>query len=159
MEKDISKKIQIGVIGANFCSSEVAMLAERVGQEIARRGGVLVCGGLDGVMKYAAKGAKQEKGLTVGILPGFSPDEANKFIDIPIVTGLSHARNIIVVRSSNAIVALPGEYGTLSEIAFALKLGIPVVGLNTWEIRGVIPALTPEDAVERAFEEAMRQIR
>ncbi|MFQ5788382.1 MAG: TIGR00725 family protein, partial [Thermodesulfobacteriota bacterium] len=106
--------------------------AEEVGKEIAKRKGVVVCGGEGGVMEATCKGAKSENGLTIGIIPGYRKSEANQYVDIPIVTGMSHARNIIVVRSSDAIIALGGSYGTLSEIAFALKLGIPIIGIKTW---------------------------
>ncbi|MBW1839257.1 MAG: TIGR00725 family protein, partial [Deltaproteobacteria bacterium] len=106
--------IQIGVIGAGQCSSEIEKLAEEVGKEIARNKAVLVCGGLGGVMEASARGAKQEGGNTIGILPGVSFEDANPFIDIPIVTGLSHARNVLVVRSSHALIAIEGGYGTLS---------------------------------------------
>ena len=105
--------IQIGIIGASECSLETERLAEEVGREIARNKAILVCGGLGGVMEASARGAKQEGGITVGILPGFSFEDANPFIDIPIVTGLSHARNVLVVRSSHALIAIEGGYGTL----------------------------------------------
>ena len=143
---------RIGVIGDGFCSDEVMCLAEEVGREIAKRKGILVCGGLTGVMEAAARGAKKEGGTTVGILPGERADDANAFIDIPIVTGMREARNIIVARSSEAVIAVCGKYGTLSEIAFALKFKIPVVGLNTWEISAdIVAADNPVDAVEKAF--------
>jgi len=128
------KKILIGVIGAGKCSKKVFNLAEEVGSEIAKAGATLVCGGLGGVMEGAAKGAKEAKGITVGILPGDSKEEANPYIDIPIVTGIGESRNLVVVRTSDAIIALPGKYGTLSELSFALKLEKPVVGISTWDI-------------------------
>lgn len=143
---------RVGVIGNGACPDEVKKLAAEVGREIARRGGILICGGLGGVMEGAARGAKEKGGLTVGILPGESPFQANSFIDIPIVTGLGYARNIVVVRSSEVLIAVHGQYGTLSEIAFALQLKIPVVGLNTWEVSAeIVPAANPVDAVEKAF--------
>jgi conserved hypothetical protein, DprA/Smf-related, family 1 len=127
-------------------------LAEEVGREIAKRKGVLICGGLTGVMEGAARGAKKEGGLTIGIIPSESADDANPFIDIPIVTGLRDARNIIVVRSSEAIIAIHGKYGTLSEIAFAFKFKVPVIGLHTWDItQDIIIASNAVDAVEKAF--------
>ena len=145
--------IQIGVIGAGQCSKEIEQLAEEVGKEIARNKATLVCGGLGGVMEASAKGAKQEGGNTVGILPGVSFEDANPFIDIPIVTGLSHARNVLVVRSSHALIAIEGGYGTLSEIAIALKIGKPVVGLRTWEIsEEIITVETPQEAVKKAID-------
>ncbi|MCK5513925.1 MAG: TIGR00725 family protein [Deltaproteobacteria bacterium] len=144
--------IQIGVIGAGQCSLEIERLAEEVGREIAKKKALLICGGLGGVMEASARGAKQEGGVTIGILPGFSFEDANPFIDIPIVTGLSHARNVLVVRSSQAIIAVEGGYGTLSEIGIALKLRKPVVGLRTWDIsKKIVTVETPEDAVKKAI--------
>ena len=144
--------IQIGVIGASQCSLEIERLAEEVGREIAKKKALLICGGLGGVMEASARGAKQEGGVTIGILPGFSFEDANPFIDIPIVTGLSHARNVLVVRSSQAIIAVEGGYGTLSEIGIALKLRKPVVGLRTWDIsKKIVTVETPEDAVKKAI--------
>lgn len=143
---------RIGVIGDAVCSEKVMDLAEEVGREIAKRKGVLICGGLTGVMEGAARGAKKEGGLTIGIIPSEQADDANPFIDIPIVTGLRDARNVIVVRSSEAIIAIHGKYGTLSEIAFALKFKVPVIGLHTWDIsQDIIIASNAVDAVEKAF--------
>ena len=143
---------RIGVIGDAVCSEKVMDLAEEVGKEIAKRKGILICGGLTGVMEGAARGAKKEGGLTIGIIPSESAADANPFIDIPIVTGLRDARNIIVVRSSEVIIAIHGRYGTLSEIAFALKFKIPVIGLHTWEVsQEIIIASNVVDAVEKAF--------
>lgn len=144
--------LQIGVIGAGRCSLNIEQLAEEVGREIAKEKAILICGGLGGVMEAAARGAKKEGGVTVGILPGFSFEDANPFIDIPIVTGLSHARNVLVVRSSQAIIAIEGGYGTLSEIGIALKLKIPMVGLRTWDIcKQIVTVETPRDAVKKAI--------
>ena len=144
--------IQIGVIGAGQCSLEIERLAEEVGREIAKKKALLICGGLGGVMEASARGAKKEGGVTIGILPGFSFEDANPFIDIPIVTGLSHARNVLVVRSSQAIIAVEGGYGTLSEIGIALKLRKPVVGLRTWDVsKKIVTVETPEDAVKQAI--------
>jgi uncharacterized protein (TIGR00725 family) len=144
--------LQIGVIGAGQCSHETALVAEAVGKEIARKGAILVCGGLGGVMEASARGAQRAGGMTIGILPGISSEDANPFITIPIVTGLSHARNVLVVRSSQALIALEGGYGTLSEVAIALTLGKPVIGLDTWDVSGEIIAVeTPEDAVKKAL--------
>ena len=148
----------IAVVGASRCSKKIAQVAEDVGRELARRGVALVCGGLGGVMEAACRGAKMEGGTTIGILPGASRHEANPYVDIPIVTGMGEARNIIVVRSAQAAIAVSGEYGTLSEIAYALKLGIPVIGLGTWqlakegrEVRDIVVAETPKEAVEKAI--------
>jgi uncharacterized protein (TIGR00725 family) len=153
--------IQIGVIGSGNCSPEIAKVAEEVGERIAKAGAVLVCGGLGGVMEAAARGAKKAGGQTIGILPGFARGEANRYIDFFIITGLSQARNVIVVRSSDAVVAVEGGFGTLSEIALALQIGVPVVGIGTWELkkeRGEIKeikrARIPEEAVEKVIEAA-----
>jgi len=128
-------------------------VAEETGRLIARNGCILVTGGLGGVMEAASRGARMAEGITVGILPGFSKDDANEYVQIPVVTGMSHARNVIVVRSADAVIAIAGEYGTLSEIAIALKLGRPVVGIGTWEnIEGVIRAGSPAEAVRKVME-------
>lgn len=145
--------IKISVIGAGECSTKAAELAYKVGKLIAMRNAVLVCGGLGGVMEHACRGAKDAGGLTVGILPGFSAREANPFVDIALPTGLSHARNILVVRAGDGVVAIEGSYGTLSEIAIALKLGKPVVGLNTWNISSdIFQAKSPEEAIDKLFQ-------
>jgi uncharacterized protein (TIGR00725 family) len=143
----------ISVIGAGSCSADIYCIAEEVGRLIAAKGAVLVTGGLGGVMEAASKGAGEAGGTTVGILPGSSKEEANSYVTVPITTGLSHARNVIVARSGDAVIAVSGEYGTLSEIAIALKLGKPVIGINTWRnIDGLIKASSPEEAVDKAFE-------
>jgi uncharacterized protein (TIGR00725 family) len=132
-------------------------MAEEVGRAVADAGAVLVCGGLDGVMEAACRGAHAGGGLTVGILPGVERTEANSHVDIAIPTGMGEARNALVVRAADAVVAVAGEYGTLSEIALALRAGTPVVGLDTWELaRGgdpvdaVVRASSGAEAVERA---------
>jgi uncharacterized protein (TIGR00725 family) len=122
----------IGVIGGYPCSAEEAATAEAVGRELARQGAILICGGEGGVMEAACKGAQAEGGITIGILPGDNRHSANAHVMIPIVTGFGPARNIIIVKSSQAVIAIGGGYGTLSEISFALKFGVPVVGLSTW---------------------------
>ncbi|MDY6857310.1 MAG: TIGR00725 family protein [Thermodesulfobacteriota bacterium] len=143
--------MQIGVIGAGQCSSSVEKTAEEVGREIAKHKAVLICGGLGGVMEAAARGAQLEGGLTIGILPGTSKESANPYIDVSIITDIGHARNVLVVRSSDAIIALGGSYGTLSEIAIGIKLKIPIIGLNTWEIsKEIIQAKTAKEAVSIA---------
>jgi len=149
----------VAMVGASRCTPREAEMAEAVGRELARRGAILICGGRGGVMEAACRGAKAGGGQTVGILPGASRDEANPYVDIPIVTGLGQARNLIIVRSADAVIAVGGEYGTLSEIAFALKLGVPVIGLGTWELSkgglsvdAIVRATSPVEAVERALE-------
>jgi len=155
------RKLRIGVLGPGATASDVVALAAEVGAEIARQGAILVCGGLGGVMEAAACGAKRAGGLTVGIVPGVDAGEANAFIDVPVVTGMGEARNILVVRSADAVIAIAGSYGTLSEIAVALKIGVPVVGLRTWVLRSpdgteppIIRAASPSEAVAKAIEVA-----
>jgi uncharacterized protein (TIGR00725 family) len=160
----VSKRLHIGVIGEQDARPEMRKLAEEVGREVARRGGVLVCGGLGGVMEAASRGAAAEGGTVVGILPGTRWEEANPYVTVPVVTGLGEARNVVVVRSSDALVAVGGGYGTLSEIAYALKLGVPVVGLYTWELSRpglegdpILRARDAVQAVEMAWESAQRR--
>jgi uncharacterized protein (TIGR00725 family) len=149
----------IGVIGGGDVPPPVARLAEEVGREIARRGATLVCGGLGGVMEAACKGASEAGGVTIGILPGENRRAANPYVQIPIVTGIGHARNVAVVKSSQAVIAVDGGYGTLAEIGHALQSGVPVIGLGTWEItmdgqrdKRIITAKKPKEAVDRAME-------
>ena len=151
----------ISVIGSNEPSADVADLAEKVGKELGKRGIALVCGGHDGVMEAACKGAKSEGGTTIGILPGSDPASANRWVDIPICTGLANGRNVIVVKSGRAVIAVGGAYGTLSELGHALAENIPVVGLETWELArqgtpdsSIILATDPLDAVDKAVEAA-----
>ena len=139
------------MVGAGRATPEQAAGAEAVGRLLASRGAVLVCGGLGGVMEAACRGAKAEGGTTVGILPGPSRADANDYVDVAIATGLGEARNALVVRAADALVAVGGEYGTLSEIALALKAGTPVVGLGTWDIDGIEQAGSPDEAVEAAL--------
>lgn len=148
---------QIAVIGAGTGSEEIVNLAEEVGREIAASGSILVCGGLGGVMEAAARGAKEKGGTTVGILPGTDKSESNKYIDIKVVTAMSHARNAIIARTADALIAVGGEYGTLSEIALGLKSGKKVIviesadGASLASVRGVLIAKTPKEAVEMAL--------
>ena len=126
----------VGVIGGDDdkCQASSAAIAEEVGAELARRDCILVCGGRGGVMAAACRGARGAGGITVGILPGPDRSEANEHVLVPVVTNLGIARNAIVVQSSQGVIAIDGGYGTLSEIALALGLGIPVVGINTWSL-------------------------
>jgi uncharacterized protein (TIGR00725 family) len=140
----------VGVIGAGECDAELARLAEDVGRRIAEAGAVLVCGGMGGVMEAACRGAKAAGGTTIGILPGPDRADANRYVDVAIATGINEARNLAIIRTADALVAVGGSYGTLSEIGFALKAGKKVVGLRTWDIKGVVPAVTAEDAVRLA---------
>jgi len=150
--------LQIGVIGAGECSAKDYKIAYEVGREIANAGAVLVCGGLGGIMEGACKGTKKNKGVTVGILPGDSKKDANPYVDISIVTSLSHARNNLVVRSSDVIIAIKGGYGTLSEIAIALKIGKKVIGIDTWDVsEEIIQATDAKDAVRKVLAVAKKK--
>jgi len=149
----------IAVIGGSQASPKEIGLAEEVGRELAKRGVFLVCGGLGGVMEAACRGASSEGGLTIGILPGENRREANDYVQIPIVTGIGYARNVAVVKSAQAVIAIGGSYGTLSEIGHALQNGIPVIGLNTWALsrngnpdNSIITAQNPVEAVNKALE-------
>jgi uncharacterized protein (TIGR00725 family) len=148
----------VAVVGGGLCSPQEAAAAGAVGRRLAEAGAILICGGMGGVMAAACRGARSAGGLTVGILPGFSAADANPHVDIPIVTGMGEARNVIIVRTASAVIAVGGEFGTLSEIAFALKLGRPVVGLGTWElareghpVQAIVRAETPDEAVRLAL--------
>ena len=152
------KKRFIAVIGGSDCSPEEAKFAEEVGRELARQGVILVCGGLGGIMEAACKGASSEGGVTIGILPRGSRQAANPYVQIPIVTNLGEARNIIVVKSAQAVIAIGGGYGTLTEIGHALRSGTPVIGLNTWSLsrnnkpdKSIIMAHKPAEAVSKAL--------
>jgi len=145
-------KKQIGIIGAGSRGNEIRALAKMVGREVAKRGAFLLCGGLGGVMEAAAYGAKQEGGITLGILPGTLKEEANPWIDLAVLSGMGHARNALIAQSSDALIAVNGEYGTLSEIALGLKMGKPIIVLESkWEIEGAHSAKSPPEAVELAF--------
>jgi len=149
--KDIRKRTRIAVIGGSRAGRQALDTALEVGRLIARSGAVVVCGGLGGVMEAASRGAREEGGLVIGILPGGSGADANPWVDIPIATGLGYTRNSLVVMNADAVIAVDGEYGTLSEIAYGLIHGKKVVGLGTWEVKGVTAASTPEEAVRLAL--------
>lgn len=148
---DIAKRPRIGLIGGSRAGKKFLEIAEDVGRRVAERGGILVCGGMAGVMEAACRGAKEAGGLTVGIIPGARRAEANMFVDVAIATGMGYTRNALVVMNSDALIAVDGEYGTLSEIAYALIHEKKVFGLGTWEIEGVVAAKNPKEAVARAF--------
>jgi uncharacterized protein (TIGR00725 family) len=144
----------IAVIGGGSCTSDVAAVAEQVGEAIAQAGAILVCGGLGGVMEAASRGASRAGGTTIGILPGVDYRSGNEFLDHAICTGFGEARNICIVMTADGLIALPGEFGTLSEISFALKYKKPVVSLNSWAIsEKIISVRTPQEAVERILKE------
>jgi uncharacterized protein (TIGR00725 family) len=143
---------RIGIIGAGICDLETGRVAEDVGRMVAQRKAILYCGGLGGVMEAASKGAFDTGGMTVGILPGSKGSDANPYIRVPIATGMGHARNVVLVQSCEVLIAISGSHGTLSEIALAVKMWKPVVGLKTWErLPDVHYVNSSEEAVETAF--------
>jgi uncharacterized protein (TIGR00725 family) len=141
----------VAVVGPGDAGAGAREAAERVGRELGRRGAVVVCGGLGGVMEAACRGAKEAGGTTLGVLPGLDRAEANPYVDVALTTGMGEARNALVARAADALVAVAGGYGTLSEIALALKAGKPVIGLGSWAVEGVRPADSPEEGVAAAL--------
>ena len=148
----------ISVIGASRASTGEIQLAEEVGRELADKSAVLICGGLNGIMEAACRGAVNAGGMTVGILPTEYRENANKYVKIPIVTGMGHGRNMIVAKSGQAVIAIGGGYGTLSEIAYACQAGIPVIGLKTWVLskdeelnKSILQASNAKEAVGLAI--------
>jgi uncharacterized protein (TIGR00725 family) len=150
---------RIAVIGAGICGEDIMALALETGRVIAREGAVLICGGLGGVMEGAARGAAEAGGLTIGFLPGTDPRHANPFIGIPLATGLGEGRNVLVARTADAVIAIGGEWGTLSEVALARKVGVPVVLLRPGLTAhlGLPVAETGEDAVRQVLRHAGRR--
>jgi len=140
----------VSVIGGHDCNLEVEQQAILLGKKLSKVVGYLVCGGLSGVMEAVCKGFKAGKGLTIGITPSYEKSSANKYVDIVIPSGLGLARNILVVKAGDVVIALPGKAGTLSEIAYCLQLGIPVISLGSWDIEGVIKVKNVDEAVNTA---------
>jgi uncharacterized protein (TIGR00725 family) len=140
----------VGVIGPGDASAAEVAAAEEVGARLVDLGATVVTGGLGGVMEAACRGAKSRRGVTIGLLPGFDRNEANGWVDVAIATGLGEIRNALIVRTSDALVAIGGGAGTLSEIAFALKLGRPVIGVGTFEVEGVVQVESAAQAAELA---------
>lgn len=154
----MNEDVYIAVVGPSAATPAEHQLGEEVGRLIAEAGAVLVCGGLGGLMEAAASGCAKAGGRSVGILPGGSRIGANPYLTVAVATGMGEARNAIVVRSADAVIAIAGEFGTLSEIALALKMGKPVVGLQTWElakggrpVEAIVRAASPADAVSTAL--------
>jgi uncharacterized protein (TIGR00725 family) len=147
----------VAVVGGGTCSPAEIAAAEEVGALLARANAVVVCGGLGGVMEAACRGARREGGLTLGILPGNDRAAANPHVAVAVATGLGELRNGLVIRASDVVVAIGGEFGTLSEIGFALKLGKRVVGLSTWDLPrrpdAILRAATPQEAARLALED------
>jgi uncharacterized protein (TIGR00725 family) len=142
----------VAVVGPVDASAGQIAAAEQIGRGLAEGGATVVCGGLGGVMAAACRGAAAAGGLTVGILPGADRSSANRWVSVAIPTGLGELRNGLVVRAADAVLAVGGAYGTLSEIALALKTAVPVIGLDTWDIEGIETVRSPADAVDRALE-------
>jgi uncharacterized protein (TIGR00725 family) len=157
----MARPTQISVIGGSKGSDELLRQAEAVGRGIAEADAVLVCGGRGGVMEAASRGAAEAGGTVIGVLPTSSPEEANPYVTYSIATGIGHARNLAVVGSGDAVIAIGGEWGTLSEIAFARRLERPVIALASWPLRnragtdlGIVEATTADEAVEEAIARA-----
>jgi len=155
--------VYVSVIGAGDADADAVAAAEAVGRELAVAGAILVCGGRGGVMEAASRGAAEAGGTVVGLLPDADRSQANRYLSVSVPTGMGELRNGLVARAGDAVIAIGGEFGTLSEIGFALKLGRPVVGLGTWELaRGgqgvdaIEVADGPRDAVARALALARR---
>lgn len=151
--------VYIAVVGGSDCDDEIFALAEETGVGIARRGAVLICGGGSGVMEAASRGARSAGGMVLGILPGDDPRAGNRYLTAAIATGLGEARNAVIARTADALIAVGGEFGTLSEIALAMKMGKPVIGLKTWEIKPpreldirFIRASSADEAVEAVLD-------
>jgi hypothetical protein len=153
------KLVYVAVCGPDPATPEVSAQAEEVGRLLARAGAILVCGGLGGTMETTARGVHAEGGTSIGILPGSGRSAANPYLSFSIPTGMGEMRNALIIRSADVVIAVAGEFGTLSEVAFALKTGVPVVGLDTWELSKpgrmvadpIVRASTPQEAVEQAL--------
>lgn len=141
----VHRKLMVSVIGGHKCTEKVAKLAEEIGGVVASEGAILVSGGLGGIMEAASRGAKNSGGLVIGIIPGENKNNANKYVDIVIPTDMGYSRNTLVAGTADVVVALPGEYGTLSEISFALIGKKPVYGFGTWDIKGVVKLSSVEE--------------
>ena len=152
------KRKIVSVIGGRACSLEVEQIAYKLGKKLVIVADYLVSGGLSGTMKAVSKGFKAAGGTTIGILPGYNKNDANHYVDIAIPTGLGLARNVLVVKAADVVVALPGEAGTLSEIAYCLQFGIPVISLRSWDIKGVIKVETIDAAVAEV-KKALRKLK
>ena len=149
----VERKPVIAIIGAGKCSKKLRDKAATVARYVAKNGGVIICGGLGGIMEGAARGAWEGGGTSIGILPSEDRDDANKFITHAIPTGFGEARNMVVIRAADVVVAFPGKYGTLSEMAFALKAGKPVISLSAWKLGEEIIHMNDEtEAAEKAME-------
>jgi len=150
----MNRKPVIAVVGGGECTGEIEKIAEAVGEEIAESGAILICGGKGGVMEASCRGAKQKGGVTIGILPSMNDRDANPYIDIPIVTGIGYARNMIIALTADVLIAVSGKYGTLTEIAYGLHFNKPVIALQSWDFdEKIIKAATPKEAVALALQQ------
>jgi uncharacterized protein (TIGR00725 family) len=148
----VDRLLYVAVVGSGEATGELYDLARVVGRLVGSRGGIVVCGGLSGVMEAVARGATEEGGVAIGVLPDEDRGRANPYLSYSVATGTGQARNLAVVCSGDVVVAVGGEYGTLSEIGLALKIGRPVVALESWDLGGhVVVVASPEEAVEKAF--------
>jgi len=148
----MARALMLAVIGAGHAPEDVCAMAREVGREIASRGAVLINGGLGGVMRAAAEGARSAGGHTIGIIPSYDRASANEFVEFAVATGMGEARNAIIIASADAVIAMAGEGGTLAEIGFAKKFGLPIIALKSWpEIAGLERATTPREAVDLAL--------
>ncbi|HLX89442.1 MAG TPA: TIGR00725 family protein [Acidimicrobiales bacterium] len=160
------ERIHVAVVGSGHASDDECDQAARLGRFLAEAGAVVVCGGLGGVMEAVCRGVRGGGGLSIGVLPGSDRSAANPYVDVAVPTGMGEGRNVLVVRTADAVVAVGGEYGTLSEVALALQAEIPVIGLGTWELAkhgravdAVHRASSPEEAADAAVREAGRRRR
>jgi hypothetical protein len=145
------KKV-VSVIGGQSCNKEVEQIAQNLGKKLAKVVDILISGGLSGTMKAVCSGFKAGGGITIGIIPSYDKKDANHYVDIVIPTGLGLARNVLVVKSADVVIALPGEAGTLSEIAYCLQFGIPVISVDSWDMPGVIKVKTVAQAIKKVKE-------
>jgi uncharacterized protein (TIGR00725 family) len=155
----VAHRPYVAVVGPNDATSQERRAAEAIGRALAEAGGIVLCGGLGGVMEAACHGADAAGGMTVGLLPGTDRAAANDYLQIALPTGLGELRNGLIIRAADAVIAVGGAYGTLSEIALALRTDVPVIGLETWDVEGIERVDTPAEAVKSALERAARRSR
>ena len=156
----VIRMIMVGVIGASEADEQLCTVAEHVGEELASRGAIVICGGLTGVMEAVCRGERKRNGMTVGVIPSERKEDANPHVQIPIVTGIGVARNAIITRTADVVIAVGGQFGTLSEIGYALSMGKTVVAIDSWRLEraterrlpGLIHAGNPKEAVDIALE-------
>jgi len=155
----VAHRPYVAVIGPSDATSQQTRAAEEIGRGLAVAGAIVITGGLGGVMEAASHGASAAGGTTVGFLPGSDRTSANNYLQIALPTGLGELRNGLIIRAADVVIAIGGAYGTLSEIALALRTDVAVIGLETWDVEGIEQVDTPADAVERALESAARRPR